>query len=212
VHFIPVAEETGLIVPIGEWVLEKACEQNAKWQASGRSPIKVSVNVSARQFVDAGFIGSIQRALDRSGLMPGYLELELTESMIMHDLPSAMSKMKQLNDLGVNLSIDDFGTGYSSLSALKRFPIGRLKIDRTFVQGVSSDEDDRAIAAAVISLAQKLQLRVLAEGVETREQLDFLISNGCDEAQGYYFSEALPEDEFQAWSAHYATFRPASES
>ncbi|MEO6013975.1 MAG: EAL domain-containing protein [Devosia sp.] len=189
--FIGLAEETGLIVPIGRWVIKQACAQNAVWQAEGMRPIAVSVNVSARQFGNNGLVDDVRRALEQSGLAASYLDLELTESMIMQDLGQAIKTMKDLEALGVRLSIDDFGTGYSSLSALKSFPIARLKIDRSFVAGLSSDEGDRAIATAVISLGQKLNLRVIAEGVESDEQLKFLTDNGCDEVQGFKFSKPI---------------------
>lgn len=206
-QFIPVAEETGLIVPIGEWVLEQACQQQKIWQSKGLSDMAVCVNVSARQFVDPAFIQSIEGALGRSGLSPAALELELTETMIMEDLANAQVKMAALNKMGVRLSIDDFGTGYSSLSALKRFPIQRLKIDKSFIQGARTDPNDGAIVTAVISLGQKLNLKVLAEGIETRDQLDFLVSNGCKEGQGYFFSRPKTPDQFLLWSMRTAGIR-----
>jgi diguanylate cyclase (GGDEF)-like protein/PAS domain S-box-containing protein len=193
--FISLAEEIGLIVPIGKWVIETACEQNAQWQQDGLPPITVSVNVSARQFWNKELVGHVRGALEKSGLAAKYLDLELTESMIMQDLLQAIATMHELKAIGVRLSIDDFGTGYSSLSALKSFPIACLKIDQSFIKALSNDEDDRAIVTAVISLGQKLKLRVIAEGVETDEQLAFLQENGCDEAQGFHFSRAvLPND------------------
>lgn len=195
-EFIPLAEETGLIVPIGKWVLETACLQNAQWQKDGMLPITVSVNVSARQFADKELVGSVKAALEKSGLSPSYLDLELTESMIMQDLHRGIMTMKELEALGIRLSIDDFGTGYSSLSALKSFPIARLKIDQSFIAGLASgEEDDQAIAAAVISLGQKLNLRVIAEGVETERQLEFLQQNGCDEVQGFHFSKPIKAED-----------------
>lgn len=194
--FIPLAEETGLIVPIGRWVLETACVQNARWQEDGMVPITVSVNVSARQFADKDLVEHVKAALEKSGLGARYLDIELTESMIMQDLHRGITTMKELEALGTKLSIDDFGTGYSSLSALKSFPINRLKIDQSFIKGLSSGEDDdRAIAAAVISLGQKLKLRVIAEGVETEQQLAFLRQNGCDEVQGFHFSKPIKPDD-----------------
>jgi EAL domain-containing protein (putative c-di-GMP-specific phosphodiesterase class I) len=176
-------------------VIETACEQNAQWQQDGLPPITVSVNVSARQFWNKELVGHVRGALEKSGLAAKYLDLELTESMIMQDLLQAIATMHELKAIGVRLSIDDFGTGYSSLSALKSFPIACLKIDQSFIKALSNDEDDRAIVTAVISLGQKLKLRVIAEGVETDEQLAFLQENGCDEAQGFHFSRAvLPND------------------
>ena len=189
--FIPLAEETGLILPIGDWTLRTACRQNKAWQLSGLPPIVVSVNVSARQFQEKDWVERVAAALEESGLEARYLELELTESLIMQDVQQAVETMHRLEKLGVHLAIDDFGTGYSSLSALKRFPVGRLKIDQSFVQDLPGDTDDAAIAQAIISLAHSLQLRVIAEGVETRDQLDFLHEAGCNEIQGYYLSRPI---------------------
>jgi diguanylate cyclase (GGDEF)-like protein/PAS domain S-box-containing protein len=195
VTFIPVAEESSLIVSIGDWVLNAACRQNKAWQDAGMPPIVVSVNVSARQFREGGLISRVAHALEESGLQPQHLALELTESLIMQDLQQALETMDKLKTMGVSLSIDDFGTGYSSLSALKKFPIARLKLDRSFVSDLPHDHDDKAIAMAVISLGHQLNLRVVAEGIETEEQLVFLRDKGCDEMQGDYFSEpVLPEE------------------
>jgi diguanylate cyclase (GGDEF)-like protein/PAS domain S-box-containing protein len=195
-EFIPLAEETGLIVPIGDWVLNEACRQNKAWQDAGLPPIVVSVNVSARQFKERNWVSKVAAALEDSGLEARYLELELTESLIMQDVASAVATMHELEALGVHLAIDDFGTGYSSLSALKRFPVRRLKIDRSFVQDIPGDADDRAITGAIISLAQKLQMQVIAEGVETQEQVDFLAASGCDDIQGYFFSRPVAAAAF----------------
>ncbi|WP_460929756.1 putative bifunctional diguanylate cyclase/phosphodiesterase [Shinella zoogloeoides] len=196
--FIPLAEETGLIGPIGDWTLREACRQNKDWQDAGLPPIVVSVNVSARQFQEKDWVERVAAALSESGLEARYLELELTESMIMEDVQQAVGTMHRLEQLGVHLAIDDFGTGYSSLASLKRFPVGRLKIDRSFVQDLPDDGDDAAIARAVISLAHSLQLRVIAEGVETREQMDFLREAGCDEIQGFYLSRPIDPRALQA--------------
>lgn len=190
-RFVPMAEETGDITAIGDWVMRHACMQNKSWQDAGIPPITVSVNVSARQFKDGKLMHQVADVLRDTGLDARYLELEVTESVIMHDIPQAIETMQALQAMGVQLSIDDFGTGYSSLSALKNFPIARLKIDRTFVQDIPDQEDDAFIVKTVISLAHQLQLKVLAEGVETNEQLDFLIENGCDEIQGYHFSDPV---------------------
>ena len=195
--FIPAAEETGLIVGIGEWVLREACRQNKAWQDAGLRPIMVCVNVSARQFKDSRLIEQVASALAETGMAAGHLELELTESLVMHDSAQAVVTMRRLEDLGVRLAIDDFGTGYSSLSALKTFPVSRLKIDRSFVQDIPSDEHDKAVVSALISLAQKLNLRVIAEGVETDAQVEFLRQNNCDEMQGYYFSEPMLPKDFE---------------
>ena len=196
--FIPLAEETGLIGPIGDWTLNAACRQNKAWQDAGLPPIVVSVNVSARQFQQQDWVERVARALEKSGLEARYLELELTESLIMQDVQQAVETMHRLEELGVHLAIDDFGTGYSSLSALKRFPVGRLKIDRSFVKDLPDDQDDAAIARAIISLSHTLQLKVIAEGVETREQVDFLREAGCDEIQGYYLSRPIEAKALEA--------------
>ncbi|MGX9568133.1 EAL domain-containing protein [Pseudomonas viciae] len=195
IKFIPQAEETGLIVPIGDWVIHTACRQNKDWQDAGWPPITMSVNISARQFIERDLVDRVMHALQETGLDPMYLELELTESLIMQDLQQAVSKMKELQSMGIRLSIDDFGTGYSSLAALKSFPIARLKIDQSFVRDLPDNENDKAIATAVISLGHKLNLKVIAEGVETEEQLSFLRENGCDEIQGYFFSKAVSAQE-----------------
>lgn len=189
--FIPTAEETGLIVPIGDWVLHEACRQNKAWQDAGLPPLTVCVNVSARQFREPNLIGRVVNALKDSGLDARHLELEVTESLIMQDVELAVSTMNALQGLGVQISIDDFGTGYSSLSALKTFPVARLKIDKSFIRDLAADESDQAVASAVISLGQNLHLRVIAEGVETDDQVAFLRKNNCDEMQGYHFSKPV---------------------
>ncbi len=198
-RFIQLAEETGLINEIGEWVLQEACRQAEAWRKDGMPPIRMSVNVSARQFRERQLTGVVAAALNNSGLDPRWLELELTESMIMQDVEQALATMEELERLGVQLSIDDFGTGYSSLAALKTFPVARLKIDMSFIKGLPDDEDDRTVAAAVISLGQKLKLKVIAEGVETSEQADFLRRNSCDEMQGFHVSKPIPADELAAF-------------
>ena len=197
-RFIGLAEESGLIIAIGEWVLRTACAQNVAWRAAGLPPISVSVNVSARQFEERRLVERVADALRDSGLPSDSLELEVTESLIMRDLGRSVDKMRELEAMGVALSIDDFGTGYSSLSALKSFPISRLKIDKSFVADLAHCADDQAIALAVISLAHKLDLRVIAEGVETEQQRDFLRANECDEMQGYLFSRPVPPAEIAA--------------
>ena len=194
-RFIGLAEESGLIVPIGEWVVRSACRQNQAWRDAGLPPITVSVNVSARQFEEKRLVERIAGALADSGLAPEALELEVTESLIMRDLSRSIDRMRELEAMGVALSIDDFGTGYSSLSALKSFPISRLKIDKSFVSDLAGNRNDQAIAMAVISLGHKLDLRVIAEGVETEEQRDFLRANDCDEMQGYLFSRPVAPAE-----------------
>jgi diguanylate cyclase (GGDEF)-like protein/PAS domain S-box-containing protein len=196
-RFIPIAEETGLIVPIGDWVLHEACRQNKAWQDAGMPPMTVSVNVSARQFKERDLVRRVAHSLEKSGLEARYLELELTESLIMQDVEAAIAMMRQLQALGIHLSIDDFGTGYSSLAALKKFPVTRLKIDKSFINDLTVSENDRAVASAVISLGQKLNLRVIAEGVETEEQVAFLRENNCDEMQGYHFSRPVSPEKIE---------------
>ncbi len=191
-RFISLAEESGLIVAIGEWVLLTACRQNKAWQDAGLAPITISVNVSPRQFEEKRLVERVALALEVSGLDPALLEVEVTESLIMRDLAQSIERMRELEAMGVALSIDDFGTGYSSLSALKSFPITRLKIDKSFVSELAENRDDQAIAMAVISLGHKLNLRVIAEGVETEQQCNFLRDNDCDEIQGYLFSPPVP--------------------
>jgi len=191
-RFIGLAEESGLIVAIGEWVLRTACCQVQRWRAEGLDALIVSVNVSARQFEERHLVERVAGALRASGLPPEALELEVTESLLMRDLNQALGRMGELKAMGVSLSIDDFGTGYSSLSALKSFPISTLKIDKSFVRDLAHSADDQAIALAVISLGHRLHLRVIAEGVETEEQRDFLRAHDCDEMQGYLFSPPVP--------------------
>jgi predicted signal transduction protein with EAL and GGDEF domain len=192
IKFIPIAEETGLIAPIGDWVLNEACRQNKAWQNAGLPPMAVCVNVSARQFKEKNLAARVASALQKSGLDGEYLELEVTESLIMQDFDLAVVTMEELKGLGVHLSIDDFGTGYSSLSALKTFPVSRLKIDKSFIDGLLANENDKAVTSAVISLGQKLNLRVIAEGVENEAQAAFLRNINCDEMQGYLFSRPVP--------------------
>ncbi len=194
--FIPVAEVSGLIVTIGEWVLGEACRQNKAWQEAGLPPITVAVNISAVQFLGRQIEEVVRSCLQDSGLEPQYLELELTEGIVMAGANETVETLQRLSDLGISLAIDDFGTGYSSLSYLKRFPIDRLKIDQSFVRDLVSDPDDWAISSAIINLGHSLSLRVIAEGVEHAEQLDVLKRQGCNEVQGYLFSVPLPADNF----------------
>jgi predicted signal transduction protein with EAL and GGDEF domain len=194
--FIPIAEETGLIVPIGEWVMREACRQMRAWLDSGMSPVRVSVNLSAKQFRHGDLATIVRSALDEARLEPGYLELELTESSVMLDPEKSIATLRLLSQMGVHISIDDFGTGYSSLSYLRRFPLDKLKIDRSFVRELMSNPDDASIVKAIISLAHSLRLRVVAEGVETADQLEFLRELGCDQYQGFYCSPAVPPDAF----------------
>jgi diguanylate cyclase (GGDEF)-like protein/PAS domain S-box-containing protein len=194
--FIPLAESTGLIVPLGEWVLEEACTQAAQWMRAGIPPFRLAVNVSAREF-SPSLPSRVAATLDRHGLDPSWLELEITESTLMRDIERVIDIMEKITALGVSLSLDDFGTGYSSLSYLKRFPIDTLKIDRSFTTGIPEDGNDCAIASTIISIGQQLGHRVIAEGVETAEQLEFLRGAGCDEVQGYLFSRPLAALPFE---------------
>lgn len=194
--FIPMTEETGLIVPIGEWVLMTACKQNVEWQRNGMPPIGMAVNISARQFISKNLLAIIKDALDQSGMQPELLELEITESMVMNHVDQAVALMQEIKALGARIAIDDFGTGYSSLAQLKRFPIDTLKIDRTFVREIAHDNEDQAITEAIIAMGKSLSLTIVAEGVETADQQDFLRSRGCDEMQGFYFSKPLPPSDF----------------
>lgn len=193
--FIPLAEETGLIVPIGQWILETVCARNKEWQLAGMPIVKLAVNISAKQFRPT-LPHLVKEILARHDLDARFLELEITESMIMQNVEGVIAMLSDFQQLGVGLSLDDFGTGYSSLSYLKRFPIDKLKIDQSFVRGVTQDADDASITCAIISLSKALGLRVIAEGVETEQQLAFLRSSGCEEIQGYYFSRPLPEADF----------------
>lgn len=196
-RFIGIAEETGMIVAIGAWVLRTACAQNKAWQDAGFDKLRVAVNLSARQFGAADLIENLASVLRDTALEPKYLEIELTESLFMSDITPAVDLLHRMKALGVNLSIDDFGTGYSSLSYLSRFPIDVLKIDRSFVADITRDANDEAIVTSIIALAHNLKLAVIAEGVETQEQLDYLRRHGCDEMQGYYFSKPLAADAFE---------------
>jgi EAL domain-containing protein (putative c-di-GMP-specific phosphodiesterase class I) len=191
-QFIQLAEETGLIVPIGEWVLKTACAQNKAWQLEGWAPVRVAVNLSPRQFAHENLLEDIARVLKQTGLDPAFLELEITESVVMRNPEQAVLLLNRLKAFGIHLSVDDFGTGYSSLNYLKRFPLDTLKIDRTFIRDLPGDGDDAAITQAIIAMAHSLRLSVVAEGVETAEQLSFLRDYGCDEFQGYYFSRPQP--------------------
>lgn len=195
--FIPLAEETGLIVPIGEWIIHTACAQNKAWQEKGYPPLKVSVNLSGRQFKEPDLVHTISDILNITGLDPQYLELEITENISMNDVNYTIQALQELKALGLRISIDDFGTGYSSLNYLKKFPIDTLKIDQSFVRDIHMDRDDAAIVKAIMAMAFSLDLNVIAEGVETIEQLLFLVNQRCPEAQGYYFNKPLSSDELE---------------
>jgi EAL domain-containing protein (putative c-di-GMP-specific phosphodiesterase class I) len=194
-EFIPIAEETGLIMPIGEWVLGAALRQNRAWQQAGQPLLPVSVNLSPRQFRQKDLVAILRRSLTDAGQPGRLLELEITESTLMHDIDETRAKLQEIAAMGVRLAIDDFGTGYSSLSYLKRFPVHKLKIDQSFVRDLTFDPEDAAIVTAIMGLAKSLQLDILAEGVETREQMKVLLGLGCDKFQGYLFSRPLPAGE-----------------
>lgn len=197
-QFIPIAEETGQIVPIGEWVLRESCRMVAQWQQQLGVPLRLAVNVSARQFSGQGMVGVVRDVLVDSGLPAESLELEITERLVLHETANNSSQLHQICEMGVRLSVDDFGTGYSALSYLKRFPFDVLKIDRAFVRDVTRDRDNAALAKAIIAMAHGLDMKVIAEGVETLEQRDFLLEHGCDMMQGYFFSRPLPGDQLLA--------------
>ncbi len=189
--FIPLAEETGLIIPLGEWVLRSACTQNKTWQDAGLPPVRVAVNLSLRQFRDKKLTANIAKALNETGLRPDWLGLEITEGSAMQDADYTVDTLQELKNMGVQLAIDDFGTGYSSLSYLKRFPLDKLKIDRSFVKGIPNDKGDAAIVTALVTLSHNLGMKVIAEGVENGGQLAFLRTLGCNELQGFMFSKAV---------------------
>jgi EAL domain-containing protein (putative c-di-GMP-specific phosphodiesterase class I) len=195
-EFIPIAETCGLIVPIGRWVLREACMQAREWQRAGLPQIRVAVNISAVEFRHENFLAQLRTILNETGLEPRHLELELTESVLMQRVESTAFVLEELSAMGVHLAVDDFGTGYSSLSYLSQFPVNTLKIDKSFVQRITSERDDAPIISAVINMGRSLKKRVIAEGVETGEQLAFLQRRGCDEGQGYYFSYPVAAGQF----------------
>jgi EAL domain-containing protein (putative c-di-GMP-specific phosphodiesterase class I) len=195
-QFVPIAEDCGLITPVGHWVVHEACRQAQAWQDAGFPPVPVAVNTSAVEFRSKGFLNNIVNVLKETCLDPQYLEIELTERALMAHAATTTSVLHALKSLGVQLVIDDFGTGWSSLSYLRRFPIDALKIDKSFVQEITSSSTAAPIVSAAISLGKSLNLRVIAEGVETRDQFAFLQAEGCDEGQGYYFGRPLFAQEF----------------
>jgi diguanylate cyclase (GGDEF)-like protein/PAS domain S-box-containing protein len=211
-RFIPIAEETGLIVPMSEWIIRTACTQNKAWQDAGLPPISVAVNVSARHFHNhEDLVGTVKEALEISGLDPTYLEIEITEGIVMQDSDLAAKILMELRTLGVKCSVDDFGIGYSSLTYLKTLPLNIIKIDRSFVQEIANNSDDAAIAQAIVSMAHSMNLRVIAEGIETLDQLELLKKLSCDEMQGYFISHAVPPDEFAQFLSNTRLSREDSE-
>jgi diguanylate cyclase (GGDEF)-like protein len=201
-EFIPIAEDSRLILPIGEWVLRKAINQLKRWMDSGYPAMVIAVNLSAVQFRHPNLPDMVSTILSEAQLPPEYLELELTERVAMHDPQEAIAVMNELHQRGIRMSIDDFGTGYSSLSYLKKFKVYKLKIDQSFVRDISTDLEDKAIVAAIIGMAKNLGLKTIAEGVETVDQLDYLQKEGCDEAQGYYYSRPQRSEQIEAFIAH----------
>jgi EAL domain-containing protein (putative c-di-GMP-specific phosphodiesterase class I) len=209
-QFITAAEETSLIIPIGRWVLDQACAQIADWEhRPDRRHLTVAVNVSVRQFRHPEFVDEVMNAIEQSGIQPHKLKLELTESLLADGIDVTIAKMGSLKEMGVTLSLDDFGIGYSSLSYLKRLPLDQLKIDREFVKDILVDANDAAIAKTVINLAHSLDLDVLAEGVETEEQREFLARQGCHSYQGYLFCKPLPIEELEAFMSRLPAEAPA---
>jgi diguanylate cyclase (GGDEF)-like protein len=195
-QFIPVAEETGLIIPLGRWVIKTVCAQNVAWQRQGLPPVCVSVNLTLRQLMDENLLEDIKSALNDSGMAPNLLELEISESMIMHNPAHLMTVLTDIKKMGVRLALDDFGTGYSSLAHIRHFPIDTLKVDRSFMRNIPRDSEDKAIIEAIINMGKTLSLTVVAEGVETQEQEDYLREHICDEMQGFYFSRPIAADQF----------------
>ena len=196
-EFVPVLEETGLIIPVGEWVTREACRQIAAWQRAGLKALPVAVNLSMRQFRQQNLVAIVGDILRETGVDPSLLQFEITESHLMNDPDGAVRTLLGLREAGLTLSVDDFGTGYSSLAYLRRFPLDALKINRAFIYNIDTDPDDAAITLAIISLAHSMKLKVVAEGVETVAQLNFLALHSCDEMQGHYFSRPVPAAELE---------------
>ncbi len=209
-QFIAAAEETGLIVPMGEWVLRTACAQNKAWQDAGLPPLAVSVNLSKRQLREDGLVEMIAKTLDETGLEARYLELELTETTVMGETQSVVERLRALKSLGILLSIDDFGTGYSKLADLKMLPLDQLKIDRSFVEHLPESNDAASITRAIVGMGHSLGLKVVAEGVETPAQAQFLASIWCGRAQGFHYSKPLPAAEFALWLASAQSMRTST--
>jgi len=207
-EFIPILEETGLIVPVGDWVLRKACTQARAWQYAGLSDLRVAVNLSPKQFRQQDLSKRVATILRETGLEPGSLELELTETVLMDDQQRSSKILSELKDMGSLIALDDFGTGYSSLGFLKAFPVDTLKIDRTFIRDIGADEEDRAICSAIVSLGQALKLHVMAEGVETEEQMEILRGQGCHLIQGFLFAKPMPPDDVWDWLTEKSEVRP----
>jgi EAL domain-containing protein (putative c-di-GMP-specific phosphodiesterase class I) len=194
--FIPVAEETGLIVPIGKWVLQTACLQNVNWQKQGRPPLRIAVNLTARQFSDEHLLRDLGAILKSTGMEAGLLELEIHESLLIQDIEKTLRILTDLKSMGLKIAIDDFGTGYSSLATLQRFPLDTIKIDRSYIRDIATRGEDSNLTQAIISMGKSLSLTVVAQGVETKEQADFLRDHACDEFQGFYFNKPMSAVQF----------------
>jgi EAL domain-containing protein (putative c-di-GMP-specific phosphodiesterase class I) len=197
--FIPLAEETGLIIPLGKWILKAACKQARQWQQSGYPDWKMAVNISPKQFWQADLLETVADILEQTGLAPEFLELEITESAIMLDVEKAIDTMKRIRGMGISLAVDDFGTGYSSLSCLQRFPLSKLKIDRSFISSIVDGDNNGAIAEGIIALARTLHLEVIAEGIEELSQVEFLINKGCKQGQGFFFGHPMPPERLATY-------------
>ena len=204
-QFIPLAENNGAIVPIGEWVLLDACKQAVQWRDIYNMPFRVGVNFSARQFQDAALVDVIDRIIAETGIEPETLEIEVTEGTIMEDVDKAIDTLVDLKVRGIKVAIDDFGIGYSSLSQLKKLPFDRLKVDRSFISDLENDRESQVIVEMIIDLAAKMNLEIIAEGVETEEQKKFLVSRGCYSMQGYYFGKPMPAEEFSKFLSEFRT-------
>lgn len=203
-EFIPIAEKTGLIVPIGDWVIRKACKQNKEWQDAGLQPMYISINLSARQFRQNNLVRNISKIITEIGIEPRWVRIEITESTAVKNVEFTIKSLEQLHSLGINIAIDDFGTGYSSLNYLRRFPIHTLKIDRSFVKDINYSSEDKMIVSAILALAKSLKQEVVAEGIETTEQLDVLRAKGCHLIQGYLFSTPQPPKELEKLISSFA--------
>jgi EAL domain-containing protein (putative c-di-GMP-specific phosphodiesterase class I) len=210
-EFIPLAEETGLISEIGQWVLRESCRQNRIWQDMGLAARRIAVNLSARQLMDKGFVEMVANILAETGLDPRYLELEITESQVMRQGEGSVALLNEIADMGIHIAVDDFGTGYSSLSYLKRLPIRTLKVDQSFIRDITVDPNDTAIVVAIINMAKSLELQVVAEGIETAGQLALLRQQGCSVGQGFYFSVPLPAKDIEPLLAKKSLFELSSQ-
>lgn len=208
-EFIPLAEDNGFIVPLGDWVLRTACQKIREWNNAAARPVRIAVNISARQFREPDFIDKVDQILAETGIDPALLEIEITESVIMEDVEEAIFTLTDLKVRHINLALDDFGTGYSSLNYLQKFPLSHLKIDRSFVNDVCSSEQSAEIASSIIALAQNMKIQVIAEGVETEEQMEFLRGKGCDEAQGFLISRPIPPEQMERTFLGIAETTPA---